>query len=179
MGKIKSLDNIILSPPCLLKDNDILDDFDCGNSTLNTWLKRYAMQNQLANSAKTRVVCNDNYVVGYYSLAVGSIEHEIASKRAKKGLARHPIPVMILARLAVDLEYQEKKIGSSLLKDALLRTLEASKYAGIRAIFVHAKDEKARNFYTHFDFEPSPIDTLKLMLLIKDIHHSVDELCVG
>jgi predicted N-acetyltransferase YhbS len=173
LGKIKSL-NIILSSPGLLKEVHILDDFDCGNSTLNTWLRRYAMQNQRANSAKTFVVCNENHVVSYYSLAVGSIEYEVASKRTKKGLARYPIPVMILARLAVDLEYQEKKIGSGLLKDALLRTLQASEYAGIRAIFVYAKDEKARNFYTHFDFEPSPIDTLKLMLLIKDIRKAVD-----
>jgi len=176
LGKIESLDNIILSLPCLLTDNHVLDDFDCGDSPLNTWLKRYAMQNQRANSAKTFVVCNKNYVVGYYSLAVGSIEHEAASKRTQKGLARHPIPVMILARLAVDLKYQDKKIGSGLLKDALLRTLEASDHAGIRAIFVHAKDEKARNFYTHFDFEPSPIDSLKLMLLIKDIRKSIDTL---
>lgn len=173
MGEIKSQDNITLIPPCLLKDSHTLDDFDCGNSSLNSWLKRYAMQNQRANSAKTFVVCEGKHVVGYYSLAVGSIEHEIASKRTKKGLARHPIPVMILARLAVDLKYQEKKIGSGLLKDALLRTLQAAEHAGIRAIFVHAKDEKARNFYTHFDFEPSPVDTLKLMLLIKDIRKTV------
>lgn len=174
MGKIKSLDNITLSPPSLLKDSHILDNFDCGHSTLNTWLRRYAMQNQRANSAKTFVVCDENNVVGYYSLAVGSIEHEIASKRTKKGLARHPIPVMILARLAVDLEYQERKIGSGLLKEALLRTLQASEHAGIRAIFVHAKDEKSQNFYAHFDFEPSPVDTLKLMLLIKDIRKTID-----
>lgn len=134
------------------------------------------MQNQRANSAKTFVVCNKNHVVGYYSLAVGSIEHEVASKRTKKGLARHPIPVMILTRLAVDLNYQSKKVGSGLLKDALLRTMEASEHAGIREVFVHAKDEKAINFYSHFDFEPSPIDSLKLMLLIKDIRKSIDAL---
>lgn len=174
MGKIKSLDKEILSPPCLLQDSHLLDDFDCGNSILNTWLKRHAMQNQRSNASKTFVVCIENHVVGYYSLAVGSIEHEVASKRTKKGLAQYPIPVMILARLAVDQKYQDKKIGSGLLKDALLRTLEASEHAGIRAIFVHAKDETARNFYSHFDFEPSPVDSLKLMLLIKDIRITVD-----
>jgi predicted N-acetyltransferase YhbS len=109
-------------------------------------------------------------------LAVGSIEHELASKRTKKGMARHPIPVMILARLAVDMRYQGKKIGSSLLKDAILRTLQASEYVGIRAIFVHAKDEKAQAFYKYFDFEPSPIDPLKLMLLIKDVRKTIDSL---
>jgi predicted N-acetyltransferase YhbS len=174
LGKIKALKDITLSQPCLLKDGHILDDFDCGNYSLNNWLRRYAMQNQRANSARTFVVCNEDNVVGYYSLAVGSIEHELASKRTKKGLARHSIPVMILARLAVDLGYQGKKIGCGLLKDAVLRTLQASEHAGIRAIFVHAKDEKARNFYEHFSFEPSPIDPLKLMLLIKDARKTID-----
>ncbi len=124
MGKIKFLKDITLSQPCLLKDDHILDNFDCGNYSPNTWLRRYAMQNQRANSAKTFVVCNEDNVVGYYSLAVGSIEHELASQRTKKGLARHSIPVMILARLAVDLGYQGKKIGCGLLKDAVLRTLQ-------------------------------------------------------
>lgn len=91
-----------------------------------------------------------------------------APDRVKKGLARHPIPVMILARLAVDLRYQGMNLGRGLLKDAIYRTLQASEYAGIRAIFVYAKDNKARKFYEKFGFEPSPIDPLKLMLLIKD-----------
>jgi len=174
LGKMKFLKDITLSQPCLLKDSHILDNFDCGNYSLNTWLKRYAMQNQRANSARTFVVCNGDKVVGFYSLAVGSIEHELASKRTKKGLARYAIPVMILARLAVDLRYQGKKIGCGLLKDAVLRTLQASEHAGIRAIFVHAKDEKARDFYEYFGFEPSPIDPLKLMLLVKDARKSID-----
>jgi predicted N-acetyltransferase YhbS len=139
-------------------------------------LKRYAVQNQRANSARTFVVCHEDRVVGYYSLAVGSIEHDLASKRTKKGLSRHPIPVMILARLAVDLKFQRIYIGSGLLKDALLRTLQAADYAGIRAVFVHAKDEKARQFYSRFDFEPSPVDPLKMMLLIKDIVKTKHEL---
>jgi GNAT superfamily N-acetyltransferase len=176
LGKINSLKNITLSPPCLLNDNHILDNFDCGNNSLNDWLKRYAMQNQRANSARTFVICNEDIVDGYYSLAVGSIEHELASKRTKKGLAQHPIPVMILARLAVDSGYQGNKIGIGLLKDAVLRTLQASEHAGIRAIFVHAKDDKARNFYEYFGFEPSPIDPLKLMLLIKDARKTMESL---
>lgn len=164
-----------LSLPCLLQDNRILTDFDCGNPNLNTWLKRYAMQNQRANSAKTFVVCEGNRVVGFYSLAVGSIEPDMASPRIKKGLARRPIPVMILARLAVDQALQGRKIGSGLLKDALIRTLQAAEYAGIRAVFVHAKDETARRFYSRFDFESSPLDPLKRMLLIKDIAVSISE----
>ena len=127
-------------------------------------------QNQRANAVRTFVVCRDQErrVVGYYSLAVGAVDHAAAPARVRKGLARHPIPVMVLARLAVDIHHQGKKIGRGLLKDAVLRTLQASKIAGIRAIFVHAKDDRARGFYERFGFEPSPIHPLQLMLLIKD-----------
>lgn len=162
-----------LTPPDVLSSDHSLNDFDCGDPTLNKWLKRYAMLNQQANSARTFVVCKEKSVIGFYTLAVGSIEHEIAGERIKKGLARHPIPVMILARLAVDLNFQGQSVGSGLLKDAILRTLEAADLAGIRAIFVHAKDEKARRFYNRFDFEPSPIDPMKLMLLIKDARKTI------
>ncbi len=122
------------------------------------------------------MVIPENKVVGYYSLAVGSIEHEVATTRTKKGLARHPIPVMILARLAVDLRHQGERIGSGLLKDAILRTLQAADLAGIRAIFVHAKDNDAQRFYKQFDFEESPIDSLRLMLLIKDARKTIETL---
>ena len=162
-----------LTPPALLSSDHSLNDFDCGDPTLNKWLKRYAMLNQQANSARTFVVCKEKSVIGFYALAVGSIEHETAGKRIKKGIARHPIPVMILARLAVDLTFQGQRVGSGLLKDAVLRTLAAADLAGIRAIFIHAKDEKARRFYERFDFEPSPIDPMKLMLLLKDAQRTV------
>lgn len=170
---MKRLINTPITPPAVLSDDHILDDFECGNPVLNKWLKRYAMLNQRANSARTFVVCKEKHVIGFYTLSVGSIEHETAGERIKKGLAKYPIPVMILARLAVDLKCHGQGIGSGLLKDAVLRTLEAADLAGIRAIFVHAKDEKARSFYERFNFEPSPIDPMKLMLLIKDARKSV------
>jgi GNAT superfamily N-acetyltransferase len=97
-----------------------------------------------------------------------------ATDRVKKGLARHPIPVMILARLAVDRRYQGMNMGKGLLKDAIGRTLQASEYAGIRAIFVYAKDDKARKFYERFGFESSPLDPLKLMLLVKDAKKTLE-----
>ena len=97
-----------------------------------------------------------------------------APDRVKKGLARHPIPVMILARLAVDRRYQGMNMGKGLLKDAIGRTLQASEYAGIRAIFVYAKDDKARKFYERFGFESSPLDPLKLMLLVKDAKKTLE-----
>ncbi len=176
MGGLDSSNASGLSAPGLLTEAHFLDDFDCGRQALNNWLKRFALQNQRANAARTFVTCDRNHVVGYYSLAVGSINHEIAAPRIKKGLARHPIPIMLLARLAVDSRYQGRNIGSGLLKDAIYRTLQASDYAGIRALLVHAKDNSARKFYENFDFESSPLDPLKLMLLIKDARKVVESL---
>ncbi len=167
---------IELTPPSPLEKTHILKEFDCGYPQLNLWLQRYAWQNQKAGAARTFVVCTGKRVVGFHSLAVGAVEHVDAPGRIKKGLARHPIPVMVLARLAVDRSCQGLKIGKGLLKDAILRTVTASQFAGIRGILVHAKDKKAREFYGQFGFEPSPVDELKLMLLLKDARKIFEEL---
>ncbi len=145
--------------------------FDCGNHALNQFLQRFALVNQKANSAQTYVCCElgTERVAGFYSLAVGSIEPEAAAGRLSKGLARHTVPVMILARLAVDRRYQGAGLGRALLKDALLRTAQAAELAGIRAILVHAKDNAARNWYLNWGFEPSPTDPYHLFLLLKDL----------
>jgi GNAT superfamily N-acetyltransferase len=108
-------------------------------------------------------------VVGFYSLAVGSVDPEAAPSRVMKGLARHPVPVMILARLAVDKEHQRKSLGQALLKDALLRTAQAADIAGIRCLLVHAKDDAARQWYESWEFEPSPTDPYHLFLMLKDL----------
>jgi len=147
-----------------------LQEFDCGVEPLNQFLKRYALASQAANSAQTYVACGvDNKVVGYYSLAVGAVEHPTAPARVSRGLARHPIPVMILARLAVDRREQRRGLGQALLKDAVLRTAQASDIAGISALLVHAKDDKAEAWYEQFDFMPSPTDPHHLFLLLKDL----------
>lgn len=145
--------------------------FDCGNKALNQFLQRYAVVNQKANSAQTYVCCEQgtHCVAGFYSLTVGSVEPSAAVGRLSKGLARHPVPVMILARLAVDCRYQGVGLGRALLKDALLRTARAAELAGIRAILVHAKDDDARNWYLQWGFEQSPTDPYHLFLLIKDL----------
>lgn len=158
--------------PAPLSEEHDCDDFDCGHTLLNEWLRRHAFQNQRANAARTFVICREQErrVIGYYSLAVGAVDNAAAPARVRKGLARHPIPVMVLARLAVDTHQQGKGIGRGLLKDAILRTLQAAEIAGIRAIFVHARDDRARGFYERFGFEPSPVQPLHLMLLIKDCH---------
>lgn len=144
--------------------------FDCGKEPLNRFLRRYALVNQKAGGAQTYVACaGDDVVAGYYSLAVGAVEYSGAPPRVAKGLARHPVPIMILARLAVDGAAQGKGLGKALLKDALLRTVQAADIAGIRALVVHAKDDDARSWYERFDFEPSPSDPFHLFLLLKDI----------
>ncbi len=149
--------------------SDNVDDFDCGHPALNQFLQRFALTNQKANSAQTYVCCKDSMVVGYYSLAVGSVEPENAAPRVLKGIARHLVPVMILARLAVSLNHQGVGLGRALLKDALLRTNQAADIAGIRALLVHAKDDAARQWYLNWEFEPSETDPFHLFLLLKDL----------
>lgn len=152
-----------------LSVRDVTVSFDCGQADLNQFIQRYALINQKANSSKTYVTTLDRRVVGFYTLTVGSVNYVDSPLRVSKGLARHPIPVMILARLAVDTSHQGKGLGKALLKDALLRTAQASDIAGIRCVLVHAKDESARQWYESFDFEPSPVDPYQMFLLIKDI----------
>ena len=152
-----------------LSATDSVETFDCGQPALNQFLQRYALVNQKANSAQTYVCIRAGEVVGFYSLAVGSVDPEDAPARVMKGLARHPVPVMILARLAVDRDHQGKGLGQALLKDALLRTAQAADIAGIRCLLVHSKDEAARQWYESWEFEPSPTDSYHLFLMLKDL----------
>jgi GNAT superfamily N-acetyltransferase len=164
-----SSDSKTLSPIEKLLPAHEVDSFDCGKEPLNGFLKRFALVNQRNDSSLTYVTCRGQCVVGYYSLAVGSVMYETAPRRVTKGLARHPVPVMLLTRLAVDLTEQGTGIGKGLLKNALLRTVQAADIAGIRALLVHAKDEAARAWYLKYDVELSPTDPLHLFLLLKDI----------
>jgi GNAT superfamily N-acetyltransferase len=152
----------------LQRGHDI-DTFDCGREALNRFLIRYAIQNQQSGASQTYVALADAAVVGYYTLVVGQVEHTEAPERLTKGLARHLVPIMLLARLAVATSWQGNGLGSGLLKDGMLRTLQAADIAGIRAFAVHAKDDEARSFYERFDFVPSPSDPYHLFRLLKDI----------
>lgn len=152
-----------------LTASDAVDSFDCGHAALNQFLQRYALPSQKANSAQTYVCCQGQSVVGFYSLAVGSVQPAQAPPRVMKGLARHPVPVMILARLAVNMAHQRQGLGQALLKDALLRTAQAADIAGIRCLLVHAKDDTARQWYASWEFEPSPSDPYHLFLMLKDL----------
>jgi GNAT superfamily N-acetyltransferase len=152
-----------------LNKSHAIETFDCGAEALNTYLKRFALANQSAGGAQTYVAVASGSVVGYYSLSTAQVELAEAPERLRKGLARHPIPVILLGRLAVDHTWQGKGLGAALLLDALRRILAAADIVGVRAVMVHAKDEAARRFYEHFDFDPSPIDPLHMFLLVKEI----------
>lgn len=150
-----------------------VEGFDCGREPLNRFLVRYALANQQANASQTYVALSGDAVIGFYTLVVGEIAHEEAPERLAKGLARHPIPVMILARLAVSQSWQGKGVGAGLIKDAIARTLQAADIAGIRAFVVHAKDDEVRTFYEHFGFVSSPTDPRHLYALIKDLQRAI------
>jgi GNAT superfamily N-acetyltransferase len=152
-----------------LQRSHAIDVFDCGREALNRFLIRYAFQNQRAGASQTYIALADEEVLGYYTLVVGHVEYDDAPERLTKGLARHPVPIMLLARLAVAASWQGKGLGASLLKDAILRTLQAAEIAGIRALGVHAKDDEAKAFYHHFDFVPSRSDPYHLFRLLKDL----------
>ena len=152
-----------------LRRDHRVDSFDCGSPELDRFLVQFAFGAQRAGGSATYVALEESQVVGYYSLVVGSISHADASERLAKGLARHPIPLMVIARLAVDRRRQGQGIAAALLKDATMRTLAAADIAGIRALAVHAKDDHAAAFYAHFGFIHSPTDPLHLFVLLKDV----------
>jgi GNAT superfamily N-acetyltransferase len=153
----------------LTKDHN-LSSFDCGTTSLNEWLQRFAWQNRQADAAKVYVAHRrDDVVVGYHSLTASSVRRDDAPARVAKGLANHPIGVALLGRLAVDRGQKGRGLGGALLLDALMRTAQAADTIGIRALLVHAIDEDAKRFYLHFNFEPAPVDPMHLMLLMKDL----------
>jgi GNAT superfamily N-acetyltransferase len=159
-----------------LERNDIRDGFHCGVASLDTWLVEHAPTADAAGSARTYVVIDDEQdrVVGYYALTVASLERDEATGRVSRGMPRHPIPAMLLARLAVDESVQGAGVGATLLADVMKRTLLVAEETGIRLLLVHAVDEEARGFYLHYGFEPSPSDPMNLQLLMKDIRATIE-----
>jgi predicted N-acetyltransferase YhbS len=158
-----------------LSREHILETFDCGQDDLNRWLIAHALQNQSASSTQTYVGVYGQAVVGFYSLSAGQIDYGDAPERLRKGLARHPIPVVLLARLAVNKNWQGKRVGRGLLRDAVTRTIRAADIVGIRAMAVHAKDDHASYYYEQFDFVSSPTDPWHMFALLKDLRKSLGE----
>lgn len=159
----------LLERPVLLRADHEVADFRCGHEALNVFLVRYALQSQHSGGARTYVACRGLRVVGYYSLTAGAVRLEEAPARVAKGLPRHPVPIVLLARLTVDQREQCQGLGAALLKDACQRYLQACEMIGSRALVTHAKDEPARSFYLRFGFEPSPTHENHLFLLTKDL----------
>ncbi len=162
-----------LHNPVPLDASHDLGAFDCEVAALNNYLRKVALDNQRGQSARTYVAARGNCVVGYYTLAAASARREETPARVAKGLAAHPVPLILLARLAVDRGEKGKGLGTGLLKDALLRAVAAADIVGCRAVMVHAKDDAAKAFYQRFGFESSPTDPFRLLLLMKDIKASL------
>ncbi|MGD0825261.1 MAG: GNAT family N-acetyltransferase, partial [Terriglobales bacterium] len=141
--------------------------FECGEPTLDDWLRRRALSNEESGASRTYLVCVGEQVVGYYALAVGAVTHAEAPGRVRRNMP-DPVPVMIIGRLAVHKDFQGRKIGPALLRDAVLRTLQAAEIAGVRAILVHAISERARQFYEDCGFTPSPMDPMTLMITVAE-----------
>ena len=146
-----------------------VEKFTCGQPELDRFLVRHALQAQQANSSQTYVAVGDNELIGFYTIVAGEVLHVEAPERVVKGMPRHPIPLLVLARLAVHTKAQGRGVGAGLLLDALGRTLQVADVIGVRALAVHAKDDQAVAFYRHFGFMPSPTDTRHLFMIIKDI----------
>jgi GNAT superfamily N-acetyltransferase len=156
-----------LSAPEKLRADHDLSQFDCGEPALDDWLRRRALHNEESGASRTYVVCAGQQVVGYYALAVGAVAHAEAPGRVRRNMP-DPVPVMIIGRLAVHKNYQGRRIGPALLRDAVLRTLQAADIAGIRAILVHAISEPARRFYENCGFIASPMDPMTLMITVAE-----------
>jgi GNAT superfamily N-acetyltransferase len=163
------------SDPEPLAPDHVVDGFDSGRGSLDGWLTLHAHQAAAAGSARTYVIidAHQRRVVGYHALTAAGLERDAATPRVIKGMPRYPIPVVLLARLAVDVSVTGLGLGGWLLRDAMLRTLAAADTIGVRAMLVHAIDADARRFYLRHGLQPSPSDPLHLMILLKDIAASL------
>lgn len=158
-----------IKPPCPLNQDHRLDGFSCGVANLNHWLKTRARRNERARASRTYVLCtDDDDVIGYYALATGSILPAEAPRKVKRNMP-NPIPVMVLGRLAVDQNHQGKGLGDALLRDAILRILQAADIAGIKAIVVHAISEEAKRYYLARSFIESPANPMTMILPLESI----------
>ena len=157
-----------ISTPCPFIPAHETLGFDCGKESLNKWLVRYSKQSQASGSARTYVVAEGSRVIGYYSLTVGQVDTAEVPERVRRGMGRYPIPIILLARLAVDLRYHGKGIGTGMIRDAIRRSLAISEQAGVRAIMTHPLDDEATRYYRHFGFVSPPNNEKHLLLLLKD-----------
>jgi GNAT superfamily N-acetyltransferase len=159
-----------------LSPTQSVEGFDCGEAPLNDYLKRHALQSHGAGAARVYVVVLGGVVAGYHTLSAGSIEIQAASPRLLKGMARQPVPIILLGRLAVDRVQQGRGLGKLLLRDAILRFLHAAEIIGARALLVQAKHDRAADFYAGFGFERLPLNPLHMALLLKDARLTIQSI---
>jgi predicted N-acetyltransferase YhbS len=159
---------VALSAPEPIGTSHQVGDFSSGVFSLDEWLKRRAVANQASGAARTFVVCEADKVIGYYALASGSVTVAAARGRFRRNMPE-PIPVVVLARLAVDRAYHGRSLGRALVRDAARRVVQAADAIGIRGIVVHAISDDAKAFYLALGFEPSPIEPMSLMVTLADI----------
>ncbi len=164
----------MLSAPQPLADGHQLADFDSGEPSLDDWLKRRATRNQASGSSRTYVVCEGPRVVGYYCLAAGALGHAEAPSALKRNRP-DPVPVLVLGRLALHKDHQQKGIGTALLNDAIRRAIQAADIAGVAALLVHAISEQARRFYLSRGFTESPVQPMTLCLMLATVDQALRE----
>ncbi len=167
MGTVK------YSPPQRISKELLTENFDCGETSLNDWLKKRALKNDLGDASRTYVVCCDHKVVAYYSLNLGCIQHSESVRKIKRNMP-DPIPAIVLGRLAVDASHQGKGLARALIKDMFLRAIQVSELAGTKAVLVKALNDKVTAFYQFFGFVPSKTDPLLLMKAIAEVRASLD-----
>jgi predicted N-acetyltransferase YhbS len=154
--------------PELLTVDHVVEGFECGDESLDAWLIDRALRNQADRSSRTWVVSDGGRVVAYYASSAAVVLRIEATKRAARNQP-DPLPAVLLGRLAVDRRYQGRGLGGALLKHFIVKSIEVAELIGVRVVLVHAKDSVVAAFYAGFGFEPSPIDELTMMLLVKDI----------
>jgi len=161
-----------ITTPEPITASHLTEPFSCGIPVLGEWLKRRALKYEVSGASRTFVVCQEGRVIGYYTLATGSVRHRDAPGNIRRNMP-DPIPVMVLGRLAVDQQWQHAGLGQGLLKDAVLRSLSVSQHAGVRALLVHTLSEDAKIFYVQNGFLESPLDPMTLVLSLKDAAHNL------
>ncbi len=161
--------SLTLSAPQPLAATHVLDEFACGEASLDEWLKRRALTNQLSGASRTFMATDqDGRVYGYYAMAAGAVSHQAATSSVRRNMP-DPVPVMVLARLAIDQRAQGVKLGGALLQDAVQRAVAVSQNAGVRALLVHALHDRAKAFYEHYGFQASPLHPMTLMLRVNSV----------
>ena len=167
--------SVLLSPPEPLDENHDVDAFDCGEPVLNDWLRRRAQVNQASGASRTYVVCEEKRVVAYYALASGAIVQAGVPGKFRWNMP-DPVPVVVLARLAVDRNRQGQGLGRALFRDAVRRVVNAAETIGIRGIVVHAISEKARKFYIALGFDPCPAEAMTLVVTLRDLRAALESI---